>query len=61
MAKDVKKPGKKEDYDVSDIITLEDKKKNDDFDLGRDDLDGAGDDDDELDMDSDFEFDDGGD
>ena len=60
MNKDVKKPSKKEEYDVSDIIVLDDKKKGDDFDLGRDDLDGA-DDDDELDMDSDFEFDDGGD
>jgi len=61
MAKEVKKTGKKEEYDVSDIITIDDKKKGEDFDLGRDDLDGIGDDDDELDFDADFEFDDGGD
>jgi hypothetical protein len=60
MTKTTTKTDKKEEYDVSDIITIEDKKKGDDFDLGRDELD-AGDDDDELDFDSDFEFDDGGD
>ena len=56
----VKESKKKEEYDVSDIIVLDDKKKVDDLDLGRDDLDDL-DEDDELDMDSDFEFDDGGD
>ena len=60
MAKEVKKSAKeKESYDVSDIIVLDDKKKSDELDLGRDELDT--DDDDELDFDSDFEFDDGGD
>lgn len=51
-------PKKPEKYDVDDIISIEDKKK-DDFDLGRDDLD-SDTDDDELDFD-DIEFDDGGD
>jgi hypothetical protein len=55
-----KKPEKKEVYDVSDVIVIDDRKRNDDFDLGRDDLE-ADDDDDELDFDADFEFDDGGD
>ena len=59
MAKSTK-TDKKEEYDVADIIVIEDKKKGDEFDLGRDQLDGL-DDDDELDFDSDFEFDDGGD
>ena len=58
MAKD--KNTKKEVYDVKDVLVLDDKKKNDDFDLGKDELD-VGSDDDELDFDSDFEFDDGGD
>lgn len=48
-----------EKYDTKDIIVLDDK-KDDDFDLGRDDLD-MGDDDDDSDFDDDFEFDDGGD
>jgi hypothetical protein len=63
MAKDTKetkKPEKKEKYDVEDVIVIEDKKKGDDFDLGREELD-AGNDDDELDFDEGFEFDDGGD
>ncbi|MGV8141292.1 MAG: hypothetical protein ACP5NW_02535 [Candidatus Woesearchaeota archaeon] len=55
-----KKPEKKEVYDVADVIVIDDKKKGDELDLGRDELDGI-DDDDELDFDSDFEFDDGGD
>lgn len=51
---------KQEKYDVDDIITIEDKKKKDDeFDLGKEDLD-SGIDDDELDFD-DIDFDDGGD
>lgn len=50
---------KQEKYDVDDIIVIEDKKKSDDFDLGREDPDDAFDDD-ELDFD-DMEFDDGGD
>jgi hypothetical protein len=50
---------KQEKYDVDDIIVIEDKKKGDDFDLGKDDLDDVFDDD-ELDFD-DIEFDDGGD
>ena len=61
MAKEVKKAAKeKESYDVSDIIVLDEKKKGDELEVGRDELDGT-DDDDELDFDSDFEFDDGGD
>jgi hypothetical protein len=60
MVKETKKSDKKETYDVEGIISIEDKKKGDDYDLGRDELD-TGDDDDELDFDSDFEFDDGGD
>jgi hypothetical protein len=60
MVKETKKSEKKEVYDVEGIITIEDKKKGDELDLGRDELD-SGDDDDELDFDSDFEFDDGGD
>ena len=59
MPKDNKKSDK-EDYDVNDIIVIEDKKKHDDFDLGKDAVDDAFDDD-ELDMDADYEFDDGGD
>jgi|GEM_PF-2064196 hypothetical protein len=64
MAKESKKPEKKKEvkevYDVEGIISIDDKKKGEDFELGKDDsaLDA---DDDELDMDSDFEFDDGGD
>jgi len=59
--KDTKKPEKKkETYDVEDIIVIDDKKKGDDFDLVKDEIDGV-DDDDELDFDADFEFDDGGD
>ena len=69
MAKAVKKPevkkvdkkkDAKEQYDVEGIISIDDKKKGDDFDLGREDADTDTDDDD-FDMDSDFEFDDGGD
>lgn len=61
MIKEIKKSEKKETYDVEGIITIEDdKKKGDELDLGRDELDGN-DDDDELDFDADFEFDDGGD
>ena len=61
MAKtDKKTEKKKEMYDVEDVITIEDKKKGDEFDLGKEDVD-LGMDDDELDFDSDFEFDDGGD
>ena len=59
MSKDAKKPEKKEKYDVDDIIVIEDRKKGDDFELGKEELD-LKPDDDELDMD-DFEFDDGGD
>ena len=59
MSKDTKKPEKKEKYDVDDIIVIEDRKKGDDFELGKEELD-LKPDDDELDMD-DFEFDDGGD
>lgn len=56
----VKMAKKQEKYDVDDIIVIEDKKKKDDeFDLGKDDVD-AGFDDDELDFD-DMDFDDGGD
>ncbi|MFA6572105.1 MAG: hypothetical protein WCT77_12810 [Bacteroidota bacterium] len=61
MVKPEKKSEKKgkEQYDVEDIIVIEDKKKGEDFDLGREDL--VSDiDDDELDFD-DFEADDGGD
>ena len=60
MVKDIKKPEKKETYDVEGIISIEDDKKKDELELGRDELDGN-DDDDELDFDADFEFDDGGD
>jgi hypothetical protein len=60
MVKEVKKSEKKETYDVEGIITIDDKKKGDELDIGRDELDGI-DDDDELDFDSGFEFDDGGD
>ena len=60
MVKEVKKSDKKESYDVEGIITIEDDKKKDELELGRDELDGN-DDDDELDFDADFEFDDGGD
>ena len=59
VVKDAKKSSK-EEYDVEGIISIDEKKKGDDFDLGRDELDTL-DDDDELDFDSDFEFDDGGD
>ena len=59
VAKDAKKPSK-EEYDVEGIISIDEKKKGDELDLGRDELDGV-DDDDELDFDADFEFDDGGD
>jgi hypothetical protein len=59
MAKDTKKKDAKEKYDVDDIIVIEDKKKGDDFELGKEDMD-SGIDDDELDMDE-FDFDDGGD
>ena len=52
-------PKKQEKYDVEDIIVIEDKKKGDEFDLGRESLD-DGFDDDELDFDS-MDFDDGGD
>jgi hypothetical protein len=55
-----KKAEKKEVYDVADIIVLDDRKKGDELDLGKDELDGL-DEDDELDLDADFEFDDGGD
>jgi hypothetical protein len=55
-----KKKNTKEEYDVAGIIAIDDKKKGDDFDLGREDADTDTDDDD-FDMDSDFEFDDGGD
>ncbi|MGV8172129.1 MAG: hypothetical protein ACP5OA_05550 [Candidatus Woesearchaeota archaeon] len=62
MVKESKKVDKnKESYDVSDVIVIDDKRKGDDFELGRDDLDVTADDDDELDFDADFEFDDGGD
>lgn len=50
---------KQEKYDVEDIIVLDEKKKDDEFDLGRDELD-VGFDDDELDFDE-MDFDDGGD
>jgi len=60
MVKETKKVDKKETYDVEGIITIEDDKKKDELELGRDELDGT-DDDDELDFDADFEFDDGGD
>ena len=61
MIKETKKSdNKKETYDVEGIISIDDKKKTDDFELGRDEVDGD-DDDDELDFDADFEFDDGGD
>lgn len=55
----MKMPKKQEKYDVDDIIVIEDKKKSDEFDLGKDELDNGGDDD-ELDF-EDIEFDDGGD
>ncbi len=52
---------KKEEYDVSGIIEIDDnKKKRDEYDLGREDQD-SDTDDDELDFDGDFDFDDGGD
>jgi len=64
MAKETKKPEKKkevkEKYDVEGIISIDDKKKSDDLDIGKDELDGI-DDDEDLDLDADFEFDDGGD
>jgi len=60
MIKSTKKAERREVYDVKDVIVIEDKKKNDEFDLGSDSLDTGGDDD-ELDFDADFEFDDGGD
>jgi hypothetical protein len=53
-------PKKEEKYDVEDVIVIEDKKRKDDeFDLGRDDL-GSDIDDDDYDFD-DMDFDDGGD
>jgi hypothetical protein len=55
-----KKSVKKEEYDVADIIVIEDRKRGEDFDLGREELDGL-DDDDDSDFDSDMDFDDGGD
>lgn len=61
MAKDTKKPEKKKEmYDVEDIIVIDDRKRGDDFDLGKDNVE-LETDDDELDFDADFEFDDGGD
>ena len=60
MAKDSKKSDKKELYEVDDIIVIEDRKKGDDFDLGKEELDLASDDD-EFDLEDGFEFDDGGD
>ncbi len=60
MIKSTKKAERREVYDVKDVIIIEDKKKNDELDLGRDSLDSDGDDDD-ADFDADFEFDDGGD
>ncbi len=64
MTKESKKPEKKkqikEEYDVEGIIAIDDKKKGDEFELGKDDTE-LDNDDDDLDMDSDFEFDDGGD
>lgn len=60
MIKSTKKTERREVYDVKDVIVLEDKKKNDEFDIGRDALE-IDTDDDELDFDSDYEFDDGGD
>jgi hypothetical protein len=50
----------KEKYDVDDVIVIDDRKKGDDFDLGKAEVD-SGVDDDELDLDADYEFDDGGD
>jgi hypothetical protein len=58
MPKEAKEKHDKNDTDG--IIVLDDK-KNDEFDLGRDDLDAGNDDDDDSDFDDDFEFDDGGD
>jgi hypothetical protein len=61
MAKELKKSEKKKEvYDVEGIITIDDRKKGDEFDLGKDDTE-LDTDDDELDFDADFEFDDGGD
>lgn len=64
MAKVTKKPEKKKEvkevYDVEGIIAIDDKKKSDEFELGKDDTE-LDTDDDELDFDADFEFDDGGD
>ena len=57
MAKEEKKSGNKEKYDVADIVVIDDKKKDEDFDLGREELEA---DDDELDFEE-MEFDDGGD
>ncbi|MGV8086474.1 MAG: hypothetical protein ACP5N1_02495 [Candidatus Woesearchaeota archaeon] len=61
MIKSTKKTERREVYDVKDVIVLEDKKKTDEFEIGRDSLDTDTDSDDELDFDADFEFDDGGD
>ena len=61
MAKEIKKPEKKKEvYDVEGIISIDDKKKGDEFELGKD-YDELDTDDDELDFDADYEFDDGGD
>lgn len=54
--KDAKKS--KEEYDVADVIVLEDKKKKDEFDLGKNEVEA---DFDEDDMDFEADFDDGGD